>query len=113
MKIDAETSQQDLQRIYEMTLRREFLRCTPLNLKVFLRYAVLFLLFPGMLFGFKAGILVTIAFCGVLTGILIFGGETASTIAICVWLVLGLLALVRVNWGVIRRARDERRRRSA
>ncbi|MBE6409973.1 MAG: hypothetical protein E7034_05190 [Akkermansiaceae bacterium] len=113
MKIDTETSQTDLQRLYDMTLRREFLRCTPLNLKVFLRYAVLFLLFPGMLLGFKAGILVTIAFCGILTGILIFGGETVSTIAICVWLALGLLALARVNWGVIRRARDERRRRAA
>lgn len=112
MKIDADTSQENLQRIYNMTLRREFLKCTPLNLKVFLRYAVLFLLFPGMILGFKIGILVTIAFCGVLTGVLIFGGETASTIAICVWLALGVLVLIRVNWGVIRRARSERDRRA-
>ena len=113
MKIDATTGQKELERIYELTLRREFLKCTPLNLRVFLRYAVLFLLFPGMIFGFKVGMLVTIGFCGILTGILIFGGETASTVAICIWLALGLLVLVRVNWGVIRRARDERRRRAA
>lgn len=113
VKIDASTGQKELQRIYELTLRREFLKCTPLNLRVFLRYAVLFLLFPGMMFGFKVGMLVTIGFCGILTGILLFGGETASTVAICVWLGLGLLVLIRVNWGVIRRARDERRRRAA
>lgn len=113
VKIDATTGQEELQRVYELTLRREFLKCTPLNLRVFLRYAVLFLLFPGMLFGFRAGILVTIAFCGVLTAILIFGGETASTVAICTWLALGLAVLAWVNIRVIRRARDERRRRSA
>ncbi len=112
MKIDASTDQQELQRIYELTLRREFLKCTPLNLKVFLRYAVLFLLFPGMLFGFKAGMLITIAFCGVLTSILLFGSETASTVAICIWLALGLTVLTWVSLRVIRRARDERRRRA-
>lgn len=112
VKIDAETSQADLQRMYDAVLRREFLKSTPLNLKVFLRYAVLFLLFPGMVFGFKVGMLTTLAFCGVLIAVLIFGSDTAAVVAIYSWLSAAVFVILAVNIAVMRRARNERKRRA-
>lgn len=113
VKIDAETKQADLQRMYDAVLRREFLKSTPLNLKVFLRYAILFLLFPGMVFGFRVGMMMTLAFCGILVGILIFGSDEASMIAIYSWLSAGLFVMAAVNFSVMRRAWNERKRRAA
>lgn len=111
MKIDATTSQEELLKLSEAVLKRDFLRSTPLNLRFFLRYVVLFLLFPGMVFGFRVGLGITIAFCALLVGILLWGGEAASAVAIYSWLGAGLLVLVCVSYGVLRKAWLERQQR--
>lgn len=111
MKIDAQTPQSELEKLSESVLRRELLKSTPLNLRQFLRYLVLFLLFPGMVFGFRAGMVVTLCFCALLGGVLVLGSPVAATISIYSWLSLGLGVLVFVQAGVIRKAVQENRRR--
>ena len=113
MKIDAHTTQEQLLKLSEQVLRRDLLQSTPLNLRFFLRYLILFLLFPGMVFGFKAGMGITLAFCGALVGILFWGSEAASAMAIYSWLSCGLLVLFFVTLGVIRKAWKEREVRRA
>ena len=108
VKIDAHTTQKQLLKLSEQVLRRDLLQSTPLNLRFFLRYLILFLLFPGMVFGFKAGMGITLAFCGALVGILFWGSEAASAMAIYSWLCAGLLVLLFVTIGVIRKAWRER-----
>ena len=108
MKIDAHTTQAQLYKLNEQVLRRDLLQSTPLNLKFFLRYLILFLLFPGMVFGYKAGMAITLAFCGALVAILFWGSEAASALAIYSWLSCGLLVLFFVTIGVIRKAWRER-----
>lgn len=112
MKIDAHSTQADLEKLNEAALRRELVKATPLNLRSFLRYAVLFLIFPGMVFGFRAGMAVTLFFAAVLVGILLFGSQAASAVAIYSWLGAGLLVLCFVSAGVFRKAlRTVRQRR--
>lgn len=111
MKIDAQTSQAELERLSESVLRREFLKSTPLNLRQFLRYLVLFLLFPGMVFGFRVGLVVTLCFCALLGVVLVCGSAAAATVSIYSWLSLGVGVLVFVQVGVIRKAVAENRRR--
>lgn len=108
VKIDATTTQEQLLRLSEQVLRRDLLQSTPLNLKFFLRYLILFLLFPGMVFGFKAGLGITLCFCAALVGILFWGSEAASALAVYSWLSCGLLVLLFVTIGVIRKAWQER-----
>ena len=108
MKIDAHTTQEQLLKLSEQVLRRDLLQSTPLNLRFFLRYLILFLLFPGMVFGFKVGMGITLAFCGALVAILFWGSEAASAMAIYSWLSAGLLVLFFVTIGVIRKAWKER-----
>ena len=108
VKIDAHTTQAQLLKLSEQVLRRDMLQSTPLNLRFFLRYLILFLLFPGMVFGFKAGMGITLAFCGALVGILFWGSEAASAMAIYSWLCAGMLVLLFVTIGVIRKAWQER-----
>ena len=108
MKIDVHTTQPQLLRLSEQVLRRDMLQSTPLNLRFFLRYLILFLLFPGMVFGFKAGMAITLAFCAALVGILFWGSEAASALAVYSWLSAGLLVLLFVTIGVIRKAWQER-----
>lgn len=108
VKIDAHTTQEQLHRLSEQVLRRDLLQSTPLNLKFFLRYLILFILFPGMVFGFKAGLGITLAFCTALVGILFWGSEVASALAIYSWLSAGLLVLLLVSIGVVRKAWQER-----
>lgn len=108
VKIDAHTTQEQLHRLSEQVLRRDLLQSTPLNLKFFLRYLILFILFPGMVFGFKAGLGITLAFCAALVGILFWGSEVASALAIYSWLSAGLLVLLLVSIGVVRKAWQER-----
>lgn len=108
VKIDAHTTQEQLHRLSEQVLRRDLLQSTPLNLKFFLRYLILFILFPGMVFGFKAGLGITLAFCAALVGILFWGSEAASALAIYSWLSAGLLVLLLVSIGVVRKAWQER-----
>lgn len=108
VKIDAHTTQEQLLKLSEQVLRRDLLQSTPLNLRFFLRYLILFLLFPGMVFGFKAGLGITLCFCAALVGILFWGSEAASALAIYSWLSCGLLVLLFVTIGVIRKAWHER-----
>lgn len=108
MKIDAHTTQAQLYKLSEQVLRRDLLQSTPLNLKFFLRYLILFLLFPGMVFGYKVGMALTLGFCAVLVGILFWGSEAASALAIYSWLSCGLIVLFFVTIGVIRKAWRER-----
>lgn len=108
MKIDAHSTQEQLLKLSEQVLRRDLLASTPLNLKFFLRYLILFLLFPGMVFGFKTGLGITLGFCAVLVGILFWGSEAASALAIYSWLSCGLLVLLFVTLGVIRKSWQER-----
>lgn len=98
--------------MYNAVLKREFLKSTPLNLKVFLRYAVLFLLFPGMVFGFRVGMLTTLAFCGILVVVLVFGSDAAAAVSIYSWLCAAAFVILAVNVAVMRRAWNERKRRS-
>lgn len=111
MKIDVQTPQAELEKLCESVLRRELLRSTPLNLRQFLRYTLLFLLFPGMVFGFKAGMVITLLFCGLLGGVIICGSPAAATIGIYSWLALGIGVMLFVQVGVIRQAVVQNRRR--
>lgn len=113
MKIDAETGQGELAGLSEAVLRRELLRCSPLNVMHFLRYLVLFLLFPGMVFGFAVGMAVTVAFCALLIGVLVWGSPAAATVSIYSWLTLGVGVMVFVQVGVMRKCVKENRRRRA
>ncbi len=108
MKIDTHTTQEQLLKLSEQVLRRNLLQSTPLNIKFFLRYLILFLLFPGMVFGYKVGMGITLAFCAVLVGILFWGSEPASALAIYSWLSCGFLVQIFVTIGVIRKAWRER-----
>lgn len=108
VKIDAHTTQEQLLKLSEQVLRRDLLQSTPLNIKFFLRYLILFLLFPGMVFGYKVGMGITLAFCAVLVGILFWGSEAASALAIYSWLSCGFLVLLFVTIGVIRKSWQER-----
>lgn len=111
MKIDARTPQAELLKLSESALRRDVLKSTPLNLRHFLRYMVLFLLFPGMVFGFAAGMAVTVCFCALLIGVLVWGSPAAATVSIYSWLALGIGVLVFVQAGVIRKCLKENKRR--
>lgn len=111
MKIDAHTPQAELLKLSEVALRRELLKSTPLNLRHFLRYLVLFLLFPGMVFGFAAGMAVTICFCALLIGVLVWGSPAAATVSIYSWLALGVGVLLFVQVGVFRKCMKQNARR--
>lgn len=111
MKIDALTSQEELMFLFRRAVRRDLLKSTPLNLRMFLRYAMLFVLFPGMVLGFRTGLVITMCFCGVLTAIMLIGTQNMAEMAIWSWLALGMMVLAFVQARVIHRARMERRLR--
>lgn len=111
MKIDAHTPQADLLKLSESVLRRELLKSTPLNLRQFLRYLVLFLLFPGMVFGFAAGMVITLLFCALLGAVLVCGSPAAAAVSIYSWLALGIGVLLFVQAGVIRKTLADNKRR--
>ncbi len=111
MKIDRSTSQTELNQLYEAVVRREFLRNTPLNIKTFLRYALLFALFPGMRLGFRWGLLITATFSTVLMVMLLCGVEQWATWAVLAWVLAGLLVFVTVFVQVVRTAAHTRKAR--
>ncbi|MBR5888356.1 MAG: hypothetical protein IKZ07_09135 [Akkermansia sp.] len=111
MEINKNTSQADLQRLYTAVVKREFLKGTPLNLKAFLRYAVLFILFPGMIFGFYVGLAITAAFCGVLLTLVLTDNMHWGMTATLSWLGLGLIPTVFVTIDTWRRAARTRAQR--
>ncbi len=111
MRIEEQTPQQELRQLYQQVVRREARRNSPLNLRFFLRYAVLFLLFPGMVYGFRAGLLLTGAFSLLLLGFLLTGTEAWGTVAVSCWFGLGVVALIVVSLNVWRAAERTRRQR--
>lgn len=104
MQINAQTPQAVLLRIYSAVTRRELLQGTPLNVRMFLRYAVLFVLFPGMLGGFWLGLGSTLLFSVLLVVLLALGMPAEAALAVRVWLGAGVLALAWVSWGTTRAA---------
>lgn len=111
MKIDRSTSQAELGQLYAAVVRREFLRNTPLNIKTFLRYTLLFALFPGMRLGYRWGMLITAAFSVLLMVLLLCGAEQWAVWAVLAWLVAGVIVLATVSVQVVRAAAHTRKAR--
>ena len=115
MKLSADTTQAELEQLYRAASRREMLRSTPLNINMFLRYALLFILFPGMVGGFRVGLGLTLLFCALLGGLLLGDMQDTALLAVRVWLSAGALILLWVSWKTTRaaqalyRLRNERR----
>ena len=96
MRINAATTQSELRALYTKLSRDEFLRDTPLNLRMFLRYALLFILFPGMILGFRAGLIIMTIFCSGMAAIMLAGKYgIAYSAAIC-WLLFGAVVFLWV-----------------
>lgn len=111
MKIDRSTSQAELGQLYAAVVRREFLRNTPLNIKTFLRYTLLFALFPGMRLGYRRGVLITAAFSVLLMVLLLCGAEQWASWAVLAWVAIGLIVLVTVSVQVVLAAAHTRKAR--
>ena len=111
MKLDNTTTQAELRKLYTAIVRKEFLKGTPLNIKPFLRYTLLFLLFPAMIFGFWVGFGITAAFCVVLIALLAVNCVTAALVAVLSWFSLGLLPIAYVTWKTYSKAAHTRKLR--
>ncbi len=111
MKIDCSTTQEELGKLYRAVVQREFLRNTPLNIKTFLRYTLLFALFPGMRWGFRPGLLITATFSVVLLVLLLCGWEQYAVWAVLCWVGIGLILMVWVSTQVVRAAAATRKAR--
>ncbi len=111
MKIDATTPEEELERLYTAVTQREMLRGTPLNLGPFLRYTLLFLLFPGMLLGFWAGLLITMIFCSGLMVCLAMGHREFAVAAAQWWLVCGFCIVLWITWSTVNAARKTMKER--
>lgn len=111
MKINKQTTQAELETLYAALARQEFLKGTPLNLKFFLRYAILFLLFPGMIFGFWQGLCLTGAFCALLISFLATDNASWGVTATGIWLCLGGIPIILVSYGSYKQAKQTRIRR--
>ncbi len=97
VKIDRTTSQAELMRLTDAALRRDFLLGTPLNLKAFLRIALLFMLFPGMVLGFRVGLLLTGLCAAFLMGCLLWGQESWGVWVVRWWFIWGGLTVLGVS----------------
>ena len=111
MKLDNTTTQAELQKLYATIVRREFLKGTPLNIKPFLRYTLLFLLFPGMILGFWVGFAITAAFCVLLITLLALNYVSVALVAALSWFSLGLLPISYVTLQTYRKAARTRKLR--
>ncbi len=99
-------------KVTDAALLRDFLRGTPLNLKAFFRIGLLFMLFPGMLLGFRIGMLVTGLFAAGLMGCLFWGQEEWGVQAVRWWLITGAVLVVCVSVYVTITAWKQRRKRA-
>lgn len=104
MQLNEHTPQAALERLYAAVTRREMLQSTPLNLRMFLRYAVLFVLFPGMVGGFRIGLGLALVFCVLLAGLMLGGMPEQAALAVRVWLTAGACVLAWVSCGTVRAA---------
>lgn len=111
MKLDHTTTQEDLQKLYNAIVRKEFLKGTPLNIKAFLRYTLLFLLFPGMILGFWVGFCITAVFCVFLIIMLALNCVTVAIVAALSWFSLGLLPISYVTWKTYAKAAQTKKMR--
>lgn len=111
MKIDTNTTQAELSRLYKAIVRQEFLKGTPLNLKFFLRYTIMFLLFPAMILGFWVGLGVTAVFCLFLVGALYWDYTSLATVSCFSWMALGLLPICYITYRTYRKAAQTKRLR--
>ncbi len=89
MRIDADTTQQELERLFSAVARRDFLLGTPLNVKRFLCDGVLFALFPCMRLGFLVGCTVLCVFAAILITLLSCGQQDLAGEATKLWLLCG------------------------
>lgn len=113
MQINSQTPQPALERLYRAVTRRELLRGTPLNPRWLLRFALLFLLFPGMVCGFWVGLGLTLAFCIALLCLLGMDHTAAATLAAQVWLGGGACVFVGFCALALRSAFAQRRLRES
>lgn len=104
MQIDSHTTQAELLKLYSSVTRRELMQGTPLNLRLFLRYALLFVLFPGMVRGFRFGLGLTFLFCLCLGTLLAMHRLPESVLAVQIWLGLGVCLLAWISWRTTRTA---------
>lgn len=104
MKIDADTPQTELSKLYKAIVRQEFLKGTPLNLKYFLRYTIMFLLFPAMILGFWAGLAVTGLFSLYLIIILCLGHTSLALVSCFSWVSIGILPISFITYKTYKRA---------
>lgn len=104
VKIDDKTTQEELARVVDAGLRRDILRSTPLNLKQFIPFSVLFLLFPGMILGWRWGGVITAVFAAFLTGCLMWDADTLALHAVRVWFFWGCATIAIVSYQVLRAA---------
>lgn len=111
VKIDTQTSQAELSRLVEAGLRRDFLKSTPLNIKQFIPFTVLFLLFPGMVLGWRIGGLLTALFASFLTGCLIWDAHEIAMNGLRIWLFWGCATVLIVTYQVTRDGLKTMRRR--
>lgn len=111
MKLDNNTTQAELKKLYGLIVRKEFLKGTPLNLKPFLRYTILFLLFPAMIMGYWVGYAITGAFCVFLIAMLALDYVTVALVATLSWFALGLLPISYVTLQTYRKASRTRKLR--
>lgn len=111
MKLDNTTTQAELQKLYAAIVRKEFLKGTPLNIKAFLRYTLLFLLFPAMIMGFWVGFGVTAVFCVFQITMIALDFVTVALVAVLSWFSLGLLPVSYVTWKTYSKAARTRKMR--
>ncbi len=111
MKIDRNTSQKQLMKVTDAALLRDFLKGTPLNLKAFFRIGLLLMLFPGMLLGFRIGMLVTGLFAAGLMGCLFWEHEEWGVQAVRWWLITGAVLVFCVSIYVTITSWKQRRKR--
>ena len=104
MRIDSHTPQAELEKLYMLVTRQELLRNTPLNVKIFLRYAVLFIFFPGMIIGFWAGWIITFAFILTLIGFMLADMQEQIRLLQAIWLGCGLSVFAYVTYSTLRAA---------
>lgn len=96
MRIDANTSQQELERLFAAVMRRDFLLETPLNFKRSFREAVLYILFPCVRLGFRLGLCVLAAFAMSLVALLACGQQEPAEATTKLWLLCGVCV-----WGYV------------
>ncbi len=95
VNIDTSTPQADLMRLTEGALRRRLARALPFH-KEGIRGMLLFFLFPGMLFGFRVGLLITAAVAGAIGATLLFSSEGVGTMIAKSYLVVGAITSLGV-----------------